>query len=166
MQSDFFGWIFSFLQSAWIWAFHLELPVNKETLLGYLFADVHSLFKKREKEKILHINRASANNYFNFTNCLRGASVKRFPTRQEVKVSSHTQVLFCFWLFFCNTLCFIVTISFSWQQTPRQHLKGTLERGLKKSLNIVFQQALQLDYSPSFLMSNSQLGCASWTIHS
>ena len=53
MLRDIFGWNFFFLQSAWISAFGLEL--NKETLLGYLFADlyinVHCLSRKEKKRK-------------------------------------------------------------------------------------------------------------------
>ena len=79
MLSDNWGCNF-FLQRASISAFGLDF--NKETLFGYLFADVHCLFKKREKK--LYVNRVSANHYLNLPHCsmkcLGGTSVKRFPT--------------------------------------------------------------------------------------
>ena len=101
------------------------------------FADVYCLSMKRGKRIYCRLEgsvQITKNLDFlhYFPKCSCGASVKCFPTgeirTEKSRLESYAGSVFFFFFFYLNTLCFIVTISFSQQQTASQHLKRTSEK--------------------------------------
>ena len=155
MPSDFFGCNFF---SSEVHEFQY-LVLNKETLLGYLFADIHCVSKKREKGNtvssilIVSVQITTAI----CTNIPQSACVAQvvsvFPPvkikTDESRFEAHSFWVSFFFLFLLkDTLFYHYCLNFSTTNCKPKHLKSLKRKKIfalsKKSLNILLHQALQL----------------------